>query len=364
MQSRKRVLIVDDEEDLTWSISKHLAKDQELYDLFTANSGVKALEIMTQLPIDLVITDIRMPEISGLDLLVQIKDLYPATKVIIMTAYGSSEVHEEANRRGCLKYIEKPFEIGELRQLIIDAIKDKKGFQGQVSDFQLSDLVQLNCLGRITTALLIERDEENGMIYFDEGNIVHAEVGDLEGEDALFEILTWESGNFKSLRDKQPPRETILKGWQSLLLEGMRRFDEMKPAHKHEQEMDREMRMQNLLNQLNGIMKVKGVLLTSVFDPDGFPIASLVKPGEDQKYNMRVLSPVFSNVIKQVEAAGEELEFKQARDFIIEYNKAILKITRIPEKKEYLIILSEITDQLGKLRVEVKKYLANLAKYI
>ena len=66
---RKRVLVVDDEEDLTWSISKHLSKDVEKYELICVNSGVKALEVLSQLPVDLVISDIRMPEISGLELL-------------------------------------------------------------------------------------------------------------------------------------------------------------------------------------------------------------------------------------------------------------------------------------------------------
>src|SRR6056300_792484 len=125
-EEKKRVLVVDDEDDLTWSISKHLAKDKDKYDLICVNSGKKALEVLSQLPVKLVISDIRMPEISGLELLSRIRESYPATKVIIMTAYGSSEVHEEANARGCFKYIEKPFEITDLRQLILEAIEEKR----------------------------------------------------------------------------------------------------------------------------------------------------------------------------------------------------------------------------------------------
>jgi DNA-binding NtrC family response regulator len=161
----KRVLVVDDEDDLTWSISKHLAKDRDRYDLICVNSGKKALEVLSQLPVKLVISDIRMPEISGLELLSRIRESYPATKVIIMTAYGSSEVHEEANARGCFKYIEKPFEITDLRQLILEAIEEKRGFMGTISDFQLSDLIQMNCLGRMTTALFIVGDDYRGTIY-------------------------------------------------------------------------------------------------------------------------------------------------------------------------------------------------------
>ncbi|NIT57564.1 MAG: response regulator, partial [Aliifodinibius sp.] len=104
------------------------------------------------------VTDVRMPEVSGLELLRKIKGKYPSTKVIIMTAYGSSTVRHEATTRGCFQYIEKPFEINDLRQTILDGLREQKGFQGSVSDFQLSDLIQLNCLGRLTISLTIKRE--------------------------------------------------------------------------------------------------------------------------------------------------------------------------------------------------------------
>jgi DNA-binding NtrC family response regulator len=89
-----------------------------------------------------------MPDINGLDLLVKIKKEYPETKVIIMTAYGSSDVQKEANRRGSLYYVEKPFEISDIRKIIIDLIGKKKGFQGKVFGLQLTDIIQMNCLSR------------------------------------------------------------------------------------------------------------------------------------------------------------------------------------------------------------------------
>ena len=242
----KRVLVVDDEDDLTWSISKHLSKDKNKYDLICVNSGKKALEVLSQLPVELVISDIRMPEISGMELLGKIKESYPSTKVIIMTAYGSSEVQEEANKRGCLKYIEKPFEINELRQLILSVIEEKKGFQGTILDFQLHDLIQMNCLGRVTAVLHVTREKNKGEIYFFEGNIIHASCDSSEGKEALYEMLTWEGGDFSTERGKTPPKETIFEGWQSLLLEGMRRIDESKPSYQKKLEQERNVRSEKI----------------------------------------------------------------------------------------------------------------------
>jgi CheY-like chemotaxis protein len=222
----KKVLIVDDEETLTWSMAKSLSRDRDKYEVEIANNGREALEIMAKVPIDLVISDIRMPDINGLDLLVHIKRDYPQTKVIIMTAYGSSDVQKEANKRGSLYYIEKPFEINEIRKLILDLVKEKRGFEGKLFDLQLTDIIQMNCLGRVTTSLVITKDNHRGIIYFNDGEIVHAECDNIEGEEAFYAILGWQEGKFVSNIGAFPPRETISSPWEHLLMEGVKRKDE------------------------------------------------------------------------------------------------------------------------------------------
>ena len=77
----KQVLIVDDEETLTWSLAKSLAHDRETYDVITVNDGETALSIFDEQAFDVVVLDIRLPGISGLDVLVKIKEKKPATKV-------------------------------------------------------------------------------------------------------------------------------------------------------------------------------------------------------------------------------------------------------------------------------------------
>lgn len=223
----KKVLIVDDEEILTWIMSKTLSKDKDIYEIILANDGEKALKIMKDMPIDLVISDIRMPGLSGLDILEEIGKKYHHTQVVIMTAYGNPDVQKEATEGGCLHYLEKPFKIEELRGLILDAVKEtKKGFVGKVADLQITDIIQLNCLGRTTTAISVKKSDQEGVIYFKEGEIVHSEVDDTIGEEALFIILSWEGGDFTTLTGAEPIKESISSNWQELLMEGMRRKDE------------------------------------------------------------------------------------------------------------------------------------------
>jgi DNA-binding NtrC family response regulator len=122
---KKKILIVDDEEDLTWSISKRLAKDGNHFKVMCANSGKKALDLLSKFRYDLLVTDLRMPGIDGWQILDEIKTNYPDTLVIVMTAHGSVEVIDALNRWGRTGYIEKPFEMNDLRKLIYAFLKEK-----------------------------------------------------------------------------------------------------------------------------------------------------------------------------------------------------------------------------------------------
>ena len=359
---RKRVLIVDDEEDLTWSISKHLSKDKDKYELTAVNDAKTALEVLSQVPVDLVVSDIRMPEISGLDLLLEIRRKYPSTKVIIMTAYGSSEVQQEANERGCFKYLEKPFEIQELRQMILDGVEDKKGFEGRISDLQLSDLIQMNCLGRLTNALHVQKEYQKGVIYFEDGNIVHSSVNNTEGEDAFFEILSWEGGSFSVDKGVKPPKETIFKGWQSLLLEGLRRLDELRNPKAQEIALESQKSQNRLSFILSDFVNTKGVVLAAIFDVEGFSLASKITEKYKAKYKISAIYPVISKLQKQVDNVGIEISMNDTKEIIVEFEEGFLKLNRIPGKKEFFIVIADSSSNLGLLRMESKKYLKMLSE--
>lgn len=228
----KQVLIVDDEETLTWSLAKSLSHDRDAYEITTANDGETALSLLKEDNFDLVVLDIRLPGISGLDVLMKIKEENPATKVIIMTAYGSSEIKAKAKARGSLYYLEKPFEIDQMRELILKALREDsaRGFDGSITGLQLPDLIQMNCLSQITTALYVSKDQREGCIYFDDGQITHAQIGAIEGEEALFTILSWSSGSFRFVGGVKAPGVSINTNWEYLLIEGMRKADEMSLA--------------------------------------------------------------------------------------------------------------------------------------
>jgi two-component system NtrC family response regulator len=104
----ENILIVDDEKNYPMIISAVL--EEEGYTTLTASSGMEALDILNQKWVDLVLTDVKMPGMSGIQLLEQIKLINPDIPVIIMTAYGSVEKAVEAMHKGAYTFILKPFE--------------------------------------------------------------------------------------------------------------------------------------------------------------------------------------------------------------------------------------------------------------
>ena len=107
------VLIVDDE-DTTRTLCQDVVSDAGLRTR-TASTTEQALEILDQSPVDIVITDLRVPHIGGLALLKKIRESYPQTSVMVLTQYGTIESAVEATKMGAADYITKPFHIPELR---------------------------------------------------------------------------------------------------------------------------------------------------------------------------------------------------------------------------------------------------------
>jgi DNA-binding NtrC family response regulator len=107
------VLIVDDE-NVARDLCRDVAAESGLQTR-TASTTEQALEILDQLHVDIVITDLRVPQLGGLELLKRIREIYPATAVMVLTQYGTIQSAVEATRMGAVDYVTKPFQLPELR---------------------------------------------------------------------------------------------------------------------------------------------------------------------------------------------------------------------------------------------------------
>jgi DNA-binding NtrC family response regulator len=118
-----KILIIEDDDEM-----RSLLKDfveEEGFEADSVEKGISAFKKLMTESFDLIITDIRMPGYSGLDILPELKRLQPEIPIVVITAFGSEEVYHKALSRGANAYLEKPIHFHKLKELIYDIISSK-----------------------------------------------------------------------------------------------------------------------------------------------------------------------------------------------------------------------------------------------
>src|SRR5688572_6258411 len=116
-----KVLLIDDEADVQYSFRRIF--DSPEIELTTANSGEEGLELIPRVKPDLVIMDVRMGGISGLETLRRLREMDSKLLVIMMTAYGTTQTAIEAMKLGAYDYLLKPFDVPRLKEIVANALK-------------------------------------------------------------------------------------------------------------------------------------------------------------------------------------------------------------------------------------------------
>ena len=130
----KPVWIVDDDKSIRWVLEKTLAREQTPFKSFASASEALAQLDANGEPPQVLVSDIRMPGESGLDLLRKVKERYPTLPVIIMTAYSDLDSAVAAFQGGAFEYLPKPFDVDQALELIRRAIDESLHQGGADSD--------------------------------------------------------------------------------------------------------------------------------------------------------------------------------------------------------------------------------------
>lgn len=118
---KSRILVVDDEESIREFLEIMLKK--EGYEVICAEDGEKAIDTLKKKSFDLVISDLQMPKVTGMELLDHVNKNYPGLLFLMITAFGTTETAVEAMKNGAYDYITKPFKLDEVRINISNALK-------------------------------------------------------------------------------------------------------------------------------------------------------------------------------------------------------------------------------------------------
>lgn len=120
---KSRILVVDDEESIREFLEIMLKK--EGYEITLAEDGQKAKDLLTKKTFDMIISDLQMPHVTGIELLKHVKESYPETVFMLITAFGTTETAVEAMKMGAYDYLTKPFKIDEVRLNIQNALRSR-----------------------------------------------------------------------------------------------------------------------------------------------------------------------------------------------------------------------------------------------
>jgi len=126
-RSAKRVIIVEDQKATAWALAESLTEDG--YETLTAGSSEEALELGLE-HCDVLITDLRLPGMSGIELMSRLKKTRRALPSILITAYSSPDVLASAKRAGAIRCFSKPFNVEDIKECLKRALKGPRGASG------------------------------------------------------------------------------------------------------------------------------------------------------------------------------------------------------------------------------------------
>jgi CheY-like chemotaxis protein len=237
MTKEYKILLLDDDEQILELYQELLQTLPSQPKIYVSNSGARAIALLESEPFSLLITDLRMPKMDGLQVLAIVRRKYPHLRIIVLTGVLDEEYRSRAYALGVDMFWQKPSNTEEF-QLFKDCIESllgredpsEVGFRGMQSK-GLVDLIQLECLSQSSAVLHISQGGVSGRIWVQDGEIIDAAAASFTGEAAFKEILSWKSGNFE-IKPAEPGRaRTITNSYQGLLLDSAQALDEQRGAH-------------------------------------------------------------------------------------------------------------------------------------
>jgi DNA-binding NtrC family response regulator len=222
-RSIRKILIVDDDPNIRSIISSTL-KGYDEYGVLTAENGKVATKILDIIKIDLVITDLEMPEMNGFELLSYINNNYPKMPVIVL-AWSITNV-VETKIKGLLsssRYLEKPLDLKVITEMIYDEF-NRGG--GQIQGISTSAFLQLVEMEEKTCTLTVKSKNRVGHMYFLKGGLIDADTDGLQGEKAAYNIICWEKSLIEIEDICRKEKKEINKPLMMILMEANKLKDE------------------------------------------------------------------------------------------------------------------------------------------
>ncbi|MGA3267797.1 MAG: response regulator [Verrucomicrobiota bacterium] len=230
MEAQHKILVLDDDEDWLVLSRELLAELPSKPEIRTVTSGARALALLETEPFRLLICDLKMPRIDGLQVLAIVRRRFPALRTVVLSALEDEEFRSRAYALGVDLFWLKT-EMLRNKPLYLDCLESllgrdtEGGFRG-IQSKSLMDIIQMECLSRTSTVLRLTRGALVAKLWIQDGELIDAEAEGTRGETALRRILSWKAGTFENLPPERARERTITRSVNALLLESAQAIDE------------------------------------------------------------------------------------------------------------------------------------------
>jgi predicted regulator of Ras-like GTPase activity (Roadblock/LC7/MglB family)/DNA-binding response OmpR family regulator len=387
----KTALIVDDEQSFLLSLEAGLRQYAYSFRTVTASNGKEAVEVLGRTKVDVVVTDLSMPEMDGFQLLAHMTRKYPQVPAIVMTAFSTPAIKSRLALLGSFTIQEKPIDFKELAENIVSTLSamDTSYLRG----ITLPAFLQLVEMERKTCTLKVSTRDESGTLCFREGELLEAATATERGEKAAHAILSWDDVAIEINNVCSVTQNSVGKSLHHVVMEGFVLRDERtktaaKPAPAAAQKAPpaasppklvavpspktapppaanvpkagdpkaKEDRMSSIRAVLNEFTKLPGVSAVCLVGRDGFLLDSVASRGIDAE----MLGAIASSGYGASESMGRQLGKGGMTMSMSEFERGPVMFSPVGEDS-LLVIVAEKDANLGMIRLKLKKEVLTLA---
>jgi len=257
MEQRHKILLLDDDPDLLAVYQEILARLPSGPEIYTATSGPRAMKLLEAESFRVLICDLKMPKMDGLQVLSVVRRKYPQLRTVVLTSVVDERFRSRVYALGVDLFWQKPSTEDEVKMFLecLESLLGREnggGFRGLQSK-SLMDIIQLECLAQSSAVLRITNGPLSGTLWILNGEVIDAQADQLAGEAAFRKILSWKTGNFELLAANVSRPRTIFKSYNALLLETAQALDESAGAAGEEPAKHAARTLLSLMDQFKGI---------------------------------------------------------------------------------------------------------------
>ncbi len=219
----RRILVADDESLFRSSVAESLRARFRDTEVIEAEDGRAALAVVEKSRVDVLVTDIQMPNMGGLELVAAIAGRQLPIQIIVTSAYTTDHARATLDQLGAMACLDKPIDLGALHDAVARMLRVPRA---HVNGVTLPGFVQLLEIEHQSCALRVESPNGSGTLIFEGGVLADAWTPTLEGDAAALQILSYQDCRLDLVGTLRPSKRRVTKPMSYLLLEAARQSDE------------------------------------------------------------------------------------------------------------------------------------------